>query len=174
MDSLPLADVQGIATTITESAWLWAGNFLALIILTAIFLFYAMRGGRSGLISLMLALYAGYALYIVFPYREFVVSLGGTAIVKAILSALVFAAATAIPFVLIKRLTGGGFGSLAFIPNLILSFLTAAFILVLGYHVFDLSNIYAFSQPLDQLFAPEGYFFWWFVAPLVGLFIFAR
>jgi len=174
MESLPLEQVQGIATTITENAWLWTGNFLALIILTGIFLFFAMRGGRSGLVSLILALYAGYAIYIVFPYTDFIVAMGGTAIIKAILSIVVFAICTLVPFVIIRRLTGGGFGSLSFVPNLLLSFLAAAFILVLGYHVFDISNIYTFSERLNQLFAPEGFFFWWFIAPLAGLFIFAR
>ncbi len=174
MDALPLEQVQGLATTITENAWLWSGNFLALIILTVVFLFFAMRGGRSGLISFILSLYAGYAIYSVFPYTEFVVALGGTALVKAILSVLVFAVSTFLPFVLIKRLTGGGFGSLSFVPNLVLSFLAAGLVLVLGYHVFDVNNIYQFSQPLNQLFEPEGYFFWWFIAPLLGLFIFAR
>jgi len=86
----------------------------------------------------------------------------------------VFAVSTFLPFVLIKRLTGGGFGSLSFVPNLVLSFLAAGLVLVLGYHVFDVNNIYEFSQPLNQLFEPEGYFFWWFIAPLLGLFIFAR
>ena len=174
MEALPLAEVQGLATTITENAWLWAGNFLTLIVLTVAFLFFAMRGGRSGLISLILALYAGYAIYVVFPYTDFIVTLGGTALVKAILSILVFAVCTALPFMIIKRLTGGGFGSLTFVPNLVLSFLAAALILVLAYHVFEISNIYSFSDPLNQLFAPQGYFFWWFIAPLAGLFIFAR
>ncbi|MEK9160632.1 MAG: hypothetical protein AAB440_01165 [Patescibacteria group bacterium] len=169
-----LAQSQQLATTITENAWLWTGNFLALIVLTVIFLFFAMKGGRSGLISFILALYAGYAIYVVFPYTDFIVAMGGTAPVKAILSLVIFGAATFLPFIVIRRLTGGGFGSLTFIPNLILSFLAAAFLLVLGYHVFDISNIYQFSQPLDQLFAPEGFFFWWFIAPLIGLFLLAR
>ncbi len=169
-----LAEVGNLATTLTSSAWLWAGNFLALIILTAILLFFSMRGGRSGLISLILALYAGYALYIVFPYTDNVVGAGGTPLIQAILSVILFAIATFPPFVLIRRLTGGGFGSLSIIQNLLLSLLAGAFLLALGYHVFDVSNIYSFSDPLNQLFAPEGYFFYWFIAPLLGLFIFAR
>lgn len=166
--------VGNIATELSASAWVWAGNFLALIIITTLLLLFAMRGGRSGLISLILALYAGYALYIVFPFTDAVISAGGTPLIQAILSVILFAIATFFPFVLIRRLTGGGFGTLSFFQNLLLSLLAGAFLLALGYHVFDVSNIYTFSQPLDQLFAPEGYFFWWFVAPLAGLFVFAR
>jgi len=175
MDTIDVVtEVSNIATEITASAWLWAGNFLALIVLTVALLFFSMRGGRSGLISLMLALYAGYALYLVFPYTDTVIAAGGTPLVQAILSVIVFAIATFPPFILIRRLTGGGFGSLSGIQNILLSLITATFLMALGYHVFDISNIYSFSEPLNQLFAPEGYFFYWFIAPLVGLFVLVR
>lgn len=169
-----LADVQEIATNGVSEVWLLAGNFLALLVLTVVVLAFAMRGGRNALISLILALYAGYALYMVFPYTETVVGAGEGAMMQAIISVILFILATFPPFVLIRRLTGGGFGSLSLVPNLILSLLTAGFLLALGYHVFDVSNIYSFPQPLDQLFAPTGYFFYWFIAPLIGLFILAR
>lgn len=169
-----VTEVGNLATTFSASAWVWGGNFLALIVLTIVLLFFAMRGGRSGLISLILALYAGYALYIVFPYTHAVISAGGTPLIQAVLSVILFALATFVPFLLVRRLTGGGFGSLSILQNLVLSFLAAAFLMALGYHVFDVSNIYSFSEPLNQLFEPEGFFFYWFVAPLVGLFILAR
>lgn len=169
-----VTQVEQFATVGLSNAWLWAGNFLVLVILTVALLMFAMRGGRSALISLILALYGGYAIYIVFPYTEAVVSAGGTQLIQAGLSIILFAAATFGPFVLIRRITSGGFGSLSFVPNLLLSFLTASFLLALGYHVFDISNIYSFPAPLDNLFAPRGYFFWWFIAPLFGLFILAH
>lgn len=167
-------EVGNIATELSASAWLWAGNFLALIILTGVLLFFAMRGGRGDLISLILGLYAGYALYMVFPYKDAVISAGGTPLVQAVLSVILFALATLPPFILIRRLIGGGFGTLTFFQNLLLSLLASAFLLALGYHVFDVSNIYSFSDPLNQLFAPEGYFFYWFIAPLAGLYFFAH
>lgn len=169
-----LAEVQALATTSALDAWVLVGNFLVLIILTAVLLIFAVRGGRSALISLILALYAGYALYVVFPFTDQIVGAGGSQMMQATLSILLFAAATAMPFVLIRRITSGGFGSLSLIPNAVLAFLAAGFILAVGYHVFDIANIYSFPAPLDTLFAPEGYFFWWFIAPIVGLFILAR
>lgn len=169
-----LGEIGGITTTVGATAWLWGGNFLALIILTAILLVFAMRGGRSGLISLMISFYVGYAIYILFPFAELVVGVGGSGFIKAILSIGMFAIATFVPFVVIRRITGGGFGSLSFLQNLLLSLLTSAFLIALGYHVFDIHQIYTFPAPMDQLFAPEGLFFYWFVAPLIGLFLFAR
>jgi hypothetical protein len=169
-----LAEVGSIATETAGTAWIWAGNFVALIILTALLLVFAMRGGRSGLISLMISFYVGYAIYMLFPFAEIVVGAGGTPLIKAILSVGMFILATLVPFLVIRRITGGGFGSLSFFQNLLLSLLTSAFLIALGYHVFDIHQIYTFPAPMDQLFAPEGFFFYWFIAPLLGLFIFAR
>ena len=162
------------ASTSLDTVWLFVGNFLVLAVLTIVLLMFSIRGGRNALISFILALYAGYAVYVVFPYTDSIVGSGGSPMVQAVISVGLFAAASFVPFLLIRRLTGGGFGSLSLFPNLILSFLAASFLLALGYHVFDISNIYTFPAPLDQLFAPAGYFFWWFVAPLAGLFALAR
>lgn len=164
-----VTQVNDIALSGVESAWLLVGNFVILLVLTVIMVLFSYKAGRGGIISLILALYAGYAVYSVFPYTDQIIAAGGTTTVKAIISAVIFGIATFVPFHFIQRLTTGGFGVLSIVPRLALSFLAAAFLLALGYHVFDISNIYSFPAPLDSLFAPEGYFFWWFIAPLVGL-----
>ncbi len=161
--------VSDLATSGVSSAWLLIGNFVILLVLFVIVLLFSYKAGRGGIISLLIAFYAGYAIYMVFPYTNSIVAAGGTAMVKAAISIGIFAIATFIPFHFIQRLTGGGFGVLSVVPRFVLSFLAAAFLLALSYHVFALSDIYSFPAPIDQLFAPEGYFFWWFIAPLVGL-----
>lgn len=163
-----------IATELTMNAGLWAGNFLVLIVLTLVLFVLAMRSGGSGLISLNLSLYSGYALYTVFPYRDSIISIGATSLVQAVISIFLFAIATFVPFSMILRLTSQSFGSLSIIQNFMLSLLAAGFLMALGYHVFDISNIYSFSDPINELFAPEGYFFYWFIAPLIGLYFLAR
>lgn len=179
MEALGSVDptVLELGNTFTQwgaDAWLWAGNFLALIILTVALFLFAMHQGASGLISINLSLYSGYALYSVFPYRDVIVGAGGTPMVQAALSIGLFIALTAIPFMLSMRLTSQSFGQLSIIQNLILSLGAAVFLMALGYHVFDISNIYTFSDPLNYLFEPEGYFFYWFIAPLITLWFLAR
>lgn len=161
--------VSDFATNGISNAWLLVGNFLVLLGLTGAMILFSYKGGRGGIISLLIAFYAGYAIYTVFPYTNSVVAAGGTTIMKAAISIVLFGIATFLPFHFIQRLTGGGFGVLSVVPRFVLSFLAAAFLLALGYHVFDISNIYSFPAPLDTLFAPQGYFFWWFIAPLAGL-----
>ena len=163
--------------TITAAAgniWIWVENFLVLIVLTVVTLFLAMRRGGAGLISLNLALYAGYAIYIVFPYRESVIGIGATPEVQAIISVVLFVLATAIPFIVCFRLTEPSFGSLNLVQGTILSLASSVFLMALVYHTFDISNIYHFPEPLSSLFEPQGYFFYWFIAPLIGLFFLAR
>lgn len=156
------------------SAYALLSGVLALVILTAVLLVFGLRGGRSALISLILSFYAGYAIYAVFPFKDAILSAGGTPLIRTILSIGIFVVASILPFVLIRRITSGGFGSLSFIPNLILAFLAAAFLLAIGYHLFSLSSVYPLSGTLDAAFSPSQFFFWWFIAPLIGLFLFAR
>lgn len=173
IDSAAL-EISTIATDAASNVWLWGGNFLAIIVLMIGLFVFALRKGGSGLIALNLALYAGYALYIVFPYRDAVIAIGSTPLIQAILSVTLFIFATFMPFVIILKLTAQSFGQLSVFQNLLLSFAASCFLMVLGYHVFDISNIYSFSEPLNYLFAPEGYFFYWFIAPLIGVFFLAR
>ncbi|MEK7510808.1 MAG: hypothetical protein AAB582_01045 [Patescibacteria group bacterium] len=161
--------VSDLATTGAASAWLLAGNFLILVGLFVVMLLFSYKAGRGGIISLLVAFYAGYAIYMVFPYTQQIIAAGGTPMMKAIISIIIFGIATFIPFHFVQRLSSGGFGVLSFFPRFLLSFLAAAFLLALAYHVFDISDIYSFPAPIDQLFAPEGYFFYWFIAPLLGL-----
>lgn len=169
-----VTNVSDLATTGAASAWLWAGNFLTLLILTGVMIGFSYKAGRGGIISLLIAFYAGYALYIAFPYTDDIVAAGGTTLMKAAISIVIYGIATFIPFHFIQRLTTGGFGVLSFVPRLVLSFLAAAFLLTLAYHVFYISNIYTFPSPIDSLFAPDEYFFWWFIAPLIGLLFFVH
>ena len=154
--------------------WLLAGNFLVLLILTGLMIGFSYKSGRGGIISLIVAFYAGYALYIAFPFTEQLLDASDSSMVKAIISIVLYGIATFIPFHFIQRLTTGGFGVLSFVPRFVLSFLAATFLLTLAYHVFYISNIYTFPNPIDSLFAPDAYFFWWFIAPLVGLLFFVR
>lgn len=167
-------EISALATSAAGNVWLWAGNFLVLIILTIVLFAFAMRKGGAGLIALNLSLYAGYALYLVFPYRDAIIGIGINPMTQAVISIGLFILAIFIPFILTLRLTSQSFGALSILQNLLLSVLAAGFLMALAYHVFDISDIYRFSEPLNGLFEPEGYFFYWFVAPLVGVYFLAR
>jgi hypothetical protein len=169
VNSLAL-QVSSVATQSAGHAWALAGNFLILVVLTGVMIGFSYYGGKGGIISLLMSFYAGYAIYLVFPYTNSIIDAGGTPIMKAILSTSLFLISLIFPYIFTNRLIKGGFGVLSFVPRFALSFLAAAFLIALAYHVFDVTHIYTFPEPMNSLFAPDKYFFWWFIAPLVGLF----
>ncbi len=169
VNSLAL-QVSNVATASAFNAWALIGNFLILAVLTLLMIAFSYYGGKGGIISLIMAFYGGYGLYLVFPYTSVIVDAGGTPLFKALISIFIFLVALFIPFIFIQRLIKGGFGVLSFVPRFALSFLAACFLLALAYHVFNVSHIYTFPEPMNTLFAPDRFFFWWFIAPLAGLF----
>jgi hypothetical protein len=141
--------ISNIATASALHAWALIGNFLIVLVLTLLMIGFSYYGGRGGIISLQMSFYVGY---------------------KALLSVVLFIIASFIPYMFINRLIAGGFGILSFVPRFVLSFLAATFLLALAYHVFNVTHIYTFPEPMNSLFAPDQFFFWWFIAPLAGLF----
>ena len=162
--------VSNVATASAGHAWALVGNFLILVVLTVVMIGFSYYGGRGGIISLIMCFYAGYAIYLVFPYTDFLVNAGGEPLLKALISVILFILSIAVPYLFINRLIKGGFGILSFVPRFVLSFLAACFLLALAYHVFNVNHIYTFPEPMNTLFAPDEFFFWWFIAPLAGLF----
>jgi hypothetical protein len=167
MDEIAL-QVSNLATSAAGNSMAIISNFLILVVLTVAFIFFSYRS-RGGIISLLVAFYVGYALYLVFPYTKDIVATGGSPIMKATISVAIFAIGCIVPFLFIERLVSGGIGILSVFPRFGLSFLAATFLMALAYHVFHVSNIYTFPEPMNTLFGPDQYFFWWFVAPLIGL-----
>jgi hypothetical protein len=170
-------DITALSVQITNylsgslsSVWALAANFLILLVLSVVMIGFSYKGGRGGIISLLVAFYAGYGIYLAFPYTDALLNAGGTPLIKAVISVVIFLIASFVPFEFIQRLVGGGFGVLSVVPRFALSILAACFLMALAYHVFHVSNIYTFPEPMNTLFGPNQYFFWWFIAPLAGLF----
>lgn len=157
--------VMGLA----QNAWAVVGNFLALLVLTGLMVGLSYRS-RGGIISLIVAMYMGYGIYMLFPYSSMLLSFGGTPLIKTIISITLYLICILIPYIFVERLTSGGFGILSFVPRFVLSFVAATFLMAIAYHVFDVNHLYTFPSPLNQLFAPDKYFFAWFIAPLIALF----
>ena len=149
------------------------GNFLVLLIIAGILFFFALRTGRSMLISFILSLYVAFALFTVFPYTEQLL-IGDTALMRAVSGIALFAVFTAFPYVLLRRVSTSGSMRIHPLTLGILALVTGGFVLALGYHVLDIASVIPLTPSLDALFAPDGYFFWWFIAPLIGIFVAAR
>jgi hypothetical protein len=148
-------------------------NFLVFIVLAAVLFFFANRMGRGPFIALIASFYIGFALFSVFPYEK--VLLGGSGgLNESIASLVIYAIFTGIAYYILHRSVSGGFSPLGNAGTIIVSLLTAGFLIALSYHSFSLEGIYAFPAIIRTYFAPAQYFFWWFIAPLIGLAVIAR
>lgn len=167
-----LAQVNTLATHTALTAWNAAGDFLIILILLGIFFLFAWYMGRGPFVAVLLSLYCAYALYAVFPYMAY---LPTAPAMTALLARIGLYVGLALAFyIVLRRVVVSDFLYVGIFGLIALSFLGAAFLLALAYHTFPVANVYHFTPAVDLLFAPAKYFFWWFIAPAIGLFFLAR
>ena len=161
-----------IAGPVALNAWSAMSDFLVIIVLILVFVLFARYIGRGPFVGIMLAFYAGYAVYAAFPYMDYL----PTAPVTTALFVHVglYAALVFVFYVILRRVVVSDFLYVGNIGLIVLSFLASTFLVALTYHVFPITPIYHFTPAMDPLFAPKAFFFWWFVAPAIGLFFLAR
>lgn len=167
-----LAQVNTLATHTALTVWSGASDFLIVLIIFSILFLFAWYVGRGPFVAVLLSFYTAYALYAVFPFM----SLLPTAPAMTALGAQIglYAGLTLAFFIILRRVVVSDFLYVGIFGLLALAFLGAGFLLALAYHVFPVASVYNFTPAVDMLFAPKAYFFWWFVAPAIGLFFLAR
>jgi hypothetical protein len=167
-----LAELNTLATESASAAWSWASDFLIIIVLLGFFFLFAWYVGRGPFIGLLMSFYVGYALYLIFPYIDYLPT--SPPITALAASVAAYGIATGIAYLILRRTVASDFVFIGIFGLMVLSFLAASFLIALAYHVFPVREVYTFTPAMDTLFAAKEYFFWWFVAPLAGLFFLAR
>ncbi len=167
-----ISQVSTLATHTALSVWGIASDFLIIIILLSTFFLFAWYVGRGPFVALLLSFYAAYALYVAFPYTSI---LPTAPALTALLTHIGLYLALAFAFYLVlRRVVVSDFLYIGILGLIALSFLGSAFLLALAYHVFPVASVYTFTPAVNALFAPKAFFFWWFIAPAIGLFFLAR
>lgn len=167
-----LAQIHTLATNTALSSWSFASDFLIILVLLGILLLLAWYAGRGPFVALLVAFYGAYALYATFPYVSRLPAEPATTALIA--QTGLYAALVLLFFIILRRVVASDFLYIGAFGFVVLSFLAAAFLIALAYHVFPVADVYRFTPALDAVFAQKSYFFWWFLAPAVGLFFFAR
>ncbi|MHB8710489.1 MAG: hypothetical protein ACYC6X_03000 [Minisyncoccota bacterium] len=167
-----IAQVNTLATHTALSVSSVVSNFLIILILVAVFFLFAWYVGRGPFVAVVLAFYAAYAVYLVFPYLSYLPTAPAATALLAHIG--LYAGLTFLFYVILRRVVVSDFLYIGLFGLIALSFFAATFLLALGYHVFAIASIYHFTPAVDILFSPNQYFFWWFIAPAVGLFFLAR
>lgn len=146
----------------------FTNDFFALIVLTAAIAAFAFYFGRNRLMPLIAGMYAGVPLYVFFPYHT------------PLLQDPYIAVALYLFFVFISFIAFSGLSAFmasaerSLLRVVIVSALVAGALLAIGIHILPLEQIYSFNAKTEALFASGQAFFWWLLAPLVGLFFLER
>lgn len=147
-------------------------NFIALIVLSIVLFAFAMRAGRPAFISLMLSLYVGLGLFLVFPWKDQLMT--GDGMTKAVAALLIYIGLSAVPFLILRKVNTMGLMRIHPVPLFIVSMLAAGSILAIGYHFLSLAVILPATPPIAAYVLPEQFLFYWLAAPLVALLIVAH
>ena len=167
-----LAQVTTYATPIALNLWNSISAFLIVVVLVLVLVLFSRYVGRGPFVGLIFSFYSAYALYIAFPYTSYLPS--APAITAVATRGGLYLALVFLFYIILRRVVVSDFLFIGSIGLIILSSLATGLILALAYQVFSVSTIYHFTPALDMLFAPKAYFFYWFFAPAIGLFFFAK
>ncbi len=144
-----------------------------LLIVFGGFFAVAIFKGKQTLINLTLGLYLGLLLSLQFPYYQSLTSSTGPE-GESVLKMCIFGLFTLFSTILFSRLMPREFSEKAF-EGFMLKFLFAlgatVLVMTFSYNVLPVTEFITPGSPIQTLFAPADYFFWWLLAPLVLLFL---
>ena len=172
MDAINQA--QSIATSGALEIWACFLNFMVLLVIAAVLFAFSYKFGRASFLSLIIAFYVGFAIYTVFPYTAVITAAGTTPLSTTVASVLLYLVLTGVSYMVIRKSSDGGILTMGNIGVLILALLTGGFLIALSYHTFAIQDLYRFTPQIEMYFTPAKYFFWWFIAPILGLIGLAR
>lgn len=145
-----------------------------LLVVFFVFFLWATFKGRQAMINVIFGLYFALLISIHFPYTEYLTENLGNSLAQSIGVLTIFVVFTILMTWLAARVMPDEFQEKKF-ESLHKKFLLAgaASILVMAFsfNVLPVTDFLTPGTPLQTLFAPEGYFFWWLLLPLVVLFL---
>ena len=146
---------------------------LFVIVVFVGFLLYALVRGRQALINLIMGLYLALLISLKFPYYDFVLGRTSSARNESILMIVVFALFALFSTVLFGRLMPSEFdeGTFeSFGKKIVFALSGTVLIMAFSYHALPITEFVDPGSPIQHLFSPNEWFFWWLILPLVILF----
>ena len=140
----------------------------------SIFLVFAIFKGRQSLMNIIVGLYLALLISLKFPnYETLFAGLGSTeaaAGAKLAFFAFISLFTTALSYrIMPEEFREERFESIG--KKILLSVGASILVMIFSFHVLPVTEFLAPGTPLQTLFGPEIYFFWWLLVPLVILYI---
>lgn len=143
-----------------------------LLVFFGLFVYSIIRGQRA-LTSVILSLYVSLLISLEFPYYDILyqkISFMNQEGIRMVM----FGLFTAFGTILFEKILSRLLDETAFEgiwKKLVLAVLGTALLMAFSYHVLPVTQFLDPGAQIAQLFAPQGFFFWWLILPLVGLYI---
>ncbi len=160
-------DIGGMLSGVLDFIISFGSDFFAFIVIAALVAAFAFYFGRDRLVPLIAGAYAALILYTAFPFSYL-----GT---DPYLHTTLYLLLTAVAMVAFSGLAGfmasGGVG-LVKVGGL--SLITAGLLMAIAINALPVKEVYAFSPPTLALFSGAQPYFWWLLAPIVGVFLLGK
>ena len=158
--------------------WAYVLDFISeityLLIVFGAFLLLTIAKGRQAIINVIVGLYLALLITIEFPYYDWLFQGIESDRTTAAMKLAFFAFITALTTLLCRRIMPDEFNEGKF-ESLGAKFLLAAgasiLVLTFSFHVLPVTDFLTPGTPLQSLFGPEGYFFWWLLLPMAILYL---
>ncbi len=159
-------DLSTVLGTLSELAYL--------LIVFGIFLVFAISRGRQATMNVIIALYLSLLISMVFPgYDQLFKNLESAQSIAAA-KLLFFLFITAFTTALCYRIMPSEFKEKKFESmgkKILLAAAGTVLVMVFSFQVLPVTEFLTPGTPIQSLFEPGAYFFWWLLAPLVILYI---
>jgi hypothetical protein len=154
----------------TGDILLYIQEFAYLLGVFGFCLTYSIVRGRQHLTNLIIGLYFALLISLEFPYYDMFLGKGED---DAVGKVIIFAVFSLISTMLITRLMPREYQEKkfeSFGKKLLLASAGTILVMVYSFHVLPVTDFVTPGTPIQSLFAPAEYFFWWLLAPLVVLY----
>ena len=145
-----------------------------ILVVFGFFLGWAIVRGRQSVINIIFGLYLALLISLEFPYYDTFLPNGASEHSLAVGKLVIFAIFTTITTILVARVMPSPFKEKkfeSFFKKLLLALGGTILIMVYSFHVLPVTEFVTPGTPIASLFAPEQWFFWWLLLPMVFLYI---
>ena len=144
------------------------------LVVFGFFVLFAIVQGRQAIINVICGLYIALLLSIHFPYYDRVLSLSSDQTMVAGLKVALFIVFTIFGVWLFYRTMPSAFleGKFeSFGKKLLFAFAATILVMVFSFSILPVTTFLNPGTPLQSIFEPHEFFFWWLLLPLVVLFL---
>ncbi len=143
-----------------------------LLVVFLIFFSLAIIKGRQMLINIICGLYLALLLTIQFPYWDLVTKGLGQVVVIATVKLVIFIIVTVLATLLFKRIMPREYAENkfeSFHKKIALALGATVLVMIFSFNVLPVTELLTPGTPVQSLFAPQEWFFWWLLLPLLIL-----